>query len=240
MKPEMTEFWTPQPAVVTPGEYAQDGMQNPPSDAIVLFDGTNLDQWISAKDGTSAAPWTVENGYVMVKPGSGDIRTKATFDDFQLHIEWSTPADTLGKTSQGRGNSGVFLQGIYEVQMLDVYNNKTYSNGQAGSIYKQTRPLVNAMRPPMKWNVYDIIYTAPRFKQDGSVRFPARVTVLHNGVVVQNNTTRLGPTEYIGIPQYPPTEKGHSNCKTTATRCASATYGYAPCKAHPSAISQSK
>ncbi|MFT2008179.1 DUF1080 domain-containing protein [Pontibacter sp. 13R65] len=193
MVPEMTEFWEPEPRVVTPGQ----GMAAP-SDALVLFDGKSLDQW-KAKSGGGAAAWQVKDGTFIV--GKGDISTKREFGDFQLHIEWSAPNKVEGN-SQGRGNSGIFLQDRYELQVLDSYNNRTYSNGQAGSIYKQHRPLVNAMRPPTEWNVYDIIYTAPRFKEDGSLFSPARVTVLHNGVLIQNNTEVKGPTEYIGLPEY--------------------------------------
>ncbi|MCC9167001.1 3-keto-disaccharide hydrolase [Pontibacter harenae] len=194
MVPEMTEFWEPEVRVITPGT----NNTAAPSDAIVLFDGKNLSEW-KAKDGGGAAQWQVNNGEFTV--GKGDISTKREFQDFQLHIEWSAP-DLVQSSSQGRGNSGIFLQDRYEVQVLDSYNNRTYSNGQAGSIYKQHRPLVNAMRKPNEWNVYDIIYTAPRFKEDGSVFSPARVTVLHNGVLVQNNVDIKGPTEYIGLPEY--------------------------------------
>ena len=150
----------------------------------------------------SGAPieWEVEQGVMTVKPSSGSIRTKREFGDFQLHVEWSAPTEIVGE-SQGRGNSGVFMQGIYEVQILDNYGNETYANGQAGSIYKQTPPLVNACQKPGKWNTYDIIYTAPRFKEDGSLQSHGRITVLHNGVLVQNNTMILGTTEYIGFPR---------------------------------------
>lgn len=199
MKPGMTEFWEPEVEVVTPGEHQDNAFISAPSDAIVLFDGTDLSEW-EHMDG-SVAKWTVHDGVVTVNKGTGNIKTKRDFMDFQLHLEWRTPEDITG-TSQARGNSGVFLQERYEVQVLDNYNNRTYANGQVGSIYKQARPLKNAMRPPGAWNVYDIIFTAPRFKEDGSVFSPGRVTVLHNGVVVQNNTTIVGPTEYIGIPQY--------------------------------------
>lgn len=199
MKPEMTEFYEPVPAVVTPGKVAANAFITAPSDAIVLFDGKDLSRWQN-KDG-GAAQWDVKNGIFTVKKGTGDISTVQEFNDFQLHIEWSVPAKITG-TGQARGNSGIFLQGIYELQVLDNYNNKTYVNGQAGSIYKQTPPLKNAMRQPGEWNVYDIIYTAPRFKEDSSLFSPARVTVIHNGVVVQNNTTITGNTPYIGLPKY--------------------------------------
>ncbi|MBC3539117.1 DUF1080 domain-containing protein [Rufibacter sediminis] len=193
MTPEMTEFWEPEPRVVTPG------LNNAaPSDAIVLFNGKYLAEWKAKADGAEAK-WAVKNGAFTV--GKGDITTKKEFGDFQLHLEWSAPDEVKG-SSQGRGNSGIFLQDRYEVQILDSYQNRTYSNGQAASIYKQHRPLVNAMSKPAEWNVYDIIYTAPRFKEDGSLFSPARVTVLHNGVVVQNNVGIKGTTEYIGLPQY--------------------------------------
>ncbi len=194
MVPEMTEFWEPEVRVVTP---AANGT-SAPSDAIVLFDGKNLSAW-KAKDGSGEAQWKVKDNAFTV--GKGDISTKKEFGDFQLHLEWSAPDEVKG-TSQGRGNSGIFLQDRYEVQILDNYNNRTYANGQAGSVYKQHRPLVNAMRKPTEWNVYDIIYTAPRFKEDGSLFTPARVTLLHNGVLVQNNVDLKGPTEYIGLPEY--------------------------------------
>ncbi|WKN33923.1 DUF1080 domain-containing protein [Porifericola rhodea] len=194
-KPEDTEFWDPEVKKVTPGKGSE-----APSDAIVLFDGSDLSKWKSQKDG-GKAPWTVENGYFTVKPGTGGIQTKENFGDFQLHIEWRSPQKVEGE-GQGRGNSGIFLQGMYEVQVLDSYDNRTYRNGQAGSIYKQSPPLVNAMRPVDEWEVYDIIYTAPRFdEKNGAMLEKAQVTVLHNGIVVQNATTIHGTTEYIGPPK---------------------------------------
>ncbi|MCU0352419.1 MAG: DUF1080 domain-containing protein [Cytophagales bacterium] len=199
MRPEMTEFWEPQVRVVTPGNGTA-----APSDAIVLLDGKDLSKWESAKDG-SAPKWELKDGAMTVVRGTGDVRTKDKFGDFQLHIEWRAP-EKVESQGQGRGNSGIFLQDRYELQVLDSYQSRTYSNGQAGSIYKQTPPLVNAMRKPGEWQVYDIIYTAPRFKEDGSVFSPARVTVLHNGVLIQNNFEIKGPTEYIGLPNY----KAHS------------------------------
>lgn len=196
MRPGMTEFWEPQPTIVTPGDIQTNSA---PSDAIVLFDGKDLSAWENGKKG--AVEWVVNSdGTFTVVKGKGGIQTKQQFEDFQLHIEWRIPTDISGE-SQGRGNSGVFLQGIYELQILDNYQNETYSNGQAGSIYKQARPLVNAMRKPGEWNVYDIIYKAPIFKEDGTYRTPPTVTVIHNGIVVQNNTTIIGTTEYIGIPR---------------------------------------
>lgn len=199
MKPEMTEFYAPVPAVVTPGKPSASGFISAPSDAIVLFDGTDLSKW-KGKDG-GPAKWEVKNGVITVKKGTGDISTVQDFNDFQLHIEWSAPATITG-SGQARGNSGIFLQGVYELQVLDNYNNKTYVNGQAGSIYKQTAPLKNSLVPPGNWNVYDVIYTAPRFKEDSTLFSPARVTVLINGVLVQNNTTITGNTPYIGLPKY--------------------------------------
>ena len=201
MKPGMSEFWTPQPPVVTPGTYQGDGMMSPPSDAIVLFDGKDLSAWENQDGG--AAEWAVQNGVFTVTKGKGIIQTKQKFENFQLHIEWTAPTEVKGE-SQGRGNSGVFLQGIYEVQILDCYQNETYRNGMTGSLYKQTAPLVNVMRKPGEWNTYDIIYSAPVFKEDGSYRIPPQVTVIQNGVVLQNNTTILGTTEYIGFPQVKP------------------------------------
>lgn len=199
MKPEMTEFYDPVPAIVTPGKSAPNAFITAPSDAIVLFDGKDLSKWKS-KDG-GAAKWDVKNGVFTVKKGTGDISTVEEFNDFQLHIEWSAPSNITG-SGQARGNSGIFLQGVYELQVLDNYKNKTYVNGQAGSIYKQTAPLKNPLLPPGDWNVYDVIYTAPRFKEDSTLFSPARVTVIINGVLVQNNTIITGNTPYIGLPKY--------------------------------------
>jgi hypothetical protein len=192
--PELTEVWEPVPRVVTPGQGTA-----PPSDAIALFDGASFDNWVSARDG-GEVKWRLEDGAMTVVRGTGDIRTKQEFGDFQLHIEWRTPAEVVGE-GQGRGNSGIFLQSRYEVQVLDSYNNTTYPNGQAASLYKQTIPLVNACRPPGEWQTYDIIYTAPRFNDDGYRIRPGYVTVIHNGIVVQNNTEIKGTTEYIGLPK---------------------------------------
>ena len=207
MRPQMTEYWEPVPKIVDPGPYP--GMVPPPSDAVVLFDGKDLSKWKS-RDG-SEAKWKVDNGMITVVKGTGDITTRQKFGDYQLHIEWKIPEDIQGQ-SQARGNSGVFLQDLsddlkkpaywYEVQVLDNYNSPTYVNGQAGSIYKQNPPLANAMRKPGEWNVYDITYTAPRFNEDGSVFSPARVSVIHNGVLVQNNYEIKGHTAYIGHPKY--------------------------------------
>ena len=193
--PKLTELWEPQPRVVTPGKTAAD----PPSDAIVLFDGKNTDAW-QGRDG-GPIKWKVEDGAMTVVAGTGDIRTKQGFGDCQLHIEWRTPAEVKG-SDQGRGNSGIFFMDRYELQVLDNYNNKTYANGQAGSIHKQLPPLVNACRPPGEWQTYDVIWIAPRFNEDGSVKSQARITVFHNGVLVQNDAVLLGGTQYIGIANY--------------------------------------
>lgn len=199
MKPEMTEIWEPEVDVVTPGAKLGDA----PSDAIILFDGSSMSAWVSQKDAKKPSPWEIiDNDYMQVVPGSGGIQTKMAFGDCQLHLEFSAP-DKVESAGQGRGNSGVFFQNRYELQILDSYNNRTYRNGQAGSIYKDHAPLVNAMRDPLSWNTYDVIYTAPRFKADGRLDAPARITVLHNGVLVQNNTTINGNTYYIGLHNYP-------------------------------------
>lgn len=198
MTPGMSEYWTPQPKIVTPGDIKTNSA---PSDAIVLFDGKDLSAWENTKG--EPAQWIVHDGVFTVNKKAGDIQTKQKFDSYQLHIEWCVPENITG-TSQGRGNSGIFMQGMYEVQVLDCYNNETYVNGQTGSIYKQTPPLANAMRKPGEWNVYDIIYSAPVFKEDGTYRVPPRITVIQNGIVLQNNTTILGTTEYIGFPKVIP------------------------------------
>ena len=196
MRPAMTEFWTPQPKIVTPGDAMT---QSAPSDAIVLFDGKDLSAWKSCKTGGDA-DWTVHNGVFTVDKTKGDIITRESFGSMQLHIEWCVPKNITG-TSQGRGNSGVFLQNRYEIQILDNYQNETYANGQAGSVYKQVMPLANAMRKPGEWNVYDIIYNAPVFNEDGTYRVPPTVTVIQNGVLLLNNFTIRGTTEYIGHPR---------------------------------------
>lgn len=198
MRPGMTEFWTPQRKVVTPGNIQTNSA---PSDAIILFDGKDLSAWHNGKD--EPAGWTVKNGIVTVDKTKGDIVTRQKFGSYQLHLEWCVPTNIDGE-GQGRGNSGVYMQDMYEVQILDCYNNETYINGMTGSIYKQTPPQVNAMRKPGEWNVYDIIYTAPVFKEDGTYLYRPRITLLHNGVVLQNNTEILGTTEYIGIPRVVP------------------------------------
>jgi hypothetical protein len=187
----------PQPPVVTPGPAVSVA---PPSDAIVLFDGRDLSRW-RAGDG-SEARWRVENGYVEVVASTGSLVTADAFGDAQLHIEWAAPATPSGE-GQGRGNSGVFFMGgRYEVQILDSFENPTYPDGQAGALYGQIPPLVNASRPPGEWQSYDIIFRAPRFAADGTVTSPARVTVLHNGVLIQDNVELVGPTAHNARPPY--------------------------------------
>jgi phosphodiesterase/alkaline phosphatase D-like protein len=194
--PALTEVWEPVPPVVSPGENGA-----PPSDAIVLFDGRDLDAWQHA-DRTPAS-WRVADDAFTVVVGAGDIETKQAFGDIQLHLEWRTPA-VVEREGQGRGDSGVFLQKRYEVQVLDSYENRTYSNGQAGSIYKQYVPLANASREPGEWQTYDIVFTAPRFGPDGALLSPAWVTVFHNGVLVQDHVEIVGRTQFIGPPSYEP------------------------------------
>lgn len=194
MKPEMTEVWDPEVEIVTPGERYGDA----PSDAIILFDGINMNEWTN--DNGGLPQWPVEGGVVTV--GKEQVKTKRKFGSVQLHIEWRSPSKVEG-TSQGRGNSGVFFSdGRYEVQVLDSYDNRTYRNGQAGSVYKQYAPLVNASKRPGEWQTYDIIFMQPHFNEDGSYLVPPRITVLHNGVLVQNNVVLRGPTAYIGMPEY--------------------------------------
>ncbi len=199
-KPADTEVWEPVPPVVTPGRTNADA----PSDAVVLFDGRTLDQWVSARD-ESPARWTVADGVLTVNKQAGDIRTRRTFGNYQLHVEWRIPTNVTG-SGQERGNSGVYLawlgNGGYELQVLDSYENKTYVNGQAASIYKQYPPLVNAARKPGEWQSYDVVWTAPTFNADGSLATPAYVTAFHNGVLVQNHVALRGQTEYIGTPAY--------------------------------------
>ena len=185
-----------EPPVITPGRTSSDA----PSDAIVLFDGKDLSGWRSLKDG-GGAKWQVKDGYMEVVPKTGDIATKEEFGDCQLHIEWATPAEVKG-ADQERGNSGVFLMQRYEVQVLDSYNNKTYYHGQAGSIYKQHAPLVNACRKPGEWQTYDIIFKAPKFDEQGKVIERARITVLQNGVLIQNNVEIYGNTWHDRPPLY--------------------------------------
>lgn len=193
-RPEHTEVWEPEPPVVTPGEATA-----PPSDAIVLFDGADLSAW-RGEDG-EAAGWSVEGGAMTVVEGAGDIVTRQAFGDVQLHIEWRTPAQVEGE-GQGRGNSGIYFMELYELQVLDSYENRTYANGQAGSVYKQHIPLVNASRPPGAWQSYDVIFTAPRFGSGGELEKPAFMTAFHNGVLVLNHAELEGPTLWIGQSAY--------------------------------------
>ncbi len=196
----------PQPRVVTPGtESSPERAGTPPSDAVVLFDGTSLSGWTSVKGG-GPAQWKVENGYAEVAPGTGDIQTKEEFGDCQLHVEWATPTEVVGH-SQGRGNSGVFLMGRYEFQVLDCYQNPTYADGTAGAIYGEYPPLVNPARRPGEWQSYDIIWIAPRFEGDRLVS-PAYATVILNGVVVQYHRELIGPTTHRKVADWvahPPT-----------------------------------
>ena len=203
-KPEDTEVWADVP-VVKPGAYAP---TPPPADAVVLFDGRDLSQWASVRDG-SPARWTVRDGAFTVAKGTGNIQTRRSFGSYQLHLEWRIPAGIKGE-GQARGNSGLFLASIgegdlgYELQIMDSYNNRTYANGQAGSIYKQFAPLANPARQPGEWQTYDVVWTAPTFGADGAVTRPAAVTVLMNGVLVQDHAVLKGPTQYIGQPSYKP------------------------------------
>ena len=194
VKKKSTAIWEPIPVVITPGTAT-----TAPSDAIVLLDGSSLNEWESTKEGE--ALWKLEDGGMSVVPGKGGIQTKKSFGDCQLHIEWRSPA-IVKDDSQDRGNSGVFFQGQYEVQVLDSYNNMTYVNGQAGSVYKQYIPLVNACRPPGEWQSYDIVFKAPVFKENGDLLSPGYFTVLHNGVLVQNHVELKGKTVHGGDPYY--------------------------------------
>jgi hypothetical protein len=202
-RPEDTEQWTPVPPVIVPGAARE---APPPSDAIVLFDGKGLGEWVSVKD-QSPAQWTVADGVFTVRKGTGNIETRRRFTNYQLHLEWRVPAGITG-SGQARGNSGLFLASTgagdagYELQILDSYNNKTYVNGQAGSIYKQSPPLANAMRAPGEWQSYDVIWTAPTFNADGSLKTPAAVTAFMNNVLVQDHFVLRGETAYIGAPRY--------------------------------------
>jgi len=214
--PELTDDWTPvTDSVITTGAFLE-----PPSDAIVLFDGTDLSHWQAApgyfpsmegvpgyleiiQQEHGPAPWKVEDGVMTVVPGSGNIMTKQGFGDMHLHVEWKTPSVIEGD-GQVRGNSGVFLMGLYEIQVLDSWQNPTYSNGQAGSIYKQKAPMVNASRPPGEWQSYDIFFEAPYFDDDGNLIKAAYVTVLHNGVLIHHRERLQGPTVYIGLSHYEP------------------------------------
>ena len=215
---EATEYYEPVPPVVTPGTWT-----GAPSDATILFDGSGLESWKTPHfpygvnmdqmkamaamtfnldwDARTAAKWTSQDGQMIVVPGEGSIETKKAFGNAQLHIEWLAPVDS-GKEGQGYSNSGIFLMGLYEVQILNNYKNPTYVNGQSSSIYKQHPPLANACRPPGEWQTYDIIFNAPTFDDKGKLTKAAFITVLHNGVLTQNHVKLLGPTCYIGAPYY--------------------------------------
>jgi hypothetical protein len=195
--PKATEFYEPVPPKVKPGDDCGD----PPADAIVLLGpDAATDEWVDEDTG-GPVEWTREDGTLVVNPGTGYIATRRKFGSVQLHVEWRSP-DEPDREGQDRGNSGVFLMGRYEIQVLESEGSDTYTNGQAGSVYKQTPPLVNALRPMGEWQSYDIIFTAPEFNADGMLIRPAYVTVLMNGVVVQNHFEIKGPTEYIGLPNY--------------------------------------
>lgn len=218
MKPEDTESYAYTPQMVTPGIFT-----SAPSDAIVLFDGKDLSQWHHPKHGYGGrmdhveqvmklrsteqsytdAKWKVKGNSMIVVPSSGAIETKQSFGSMQLHIEWLSPTDE-GKSGQFYSNSGVIIMGLYEVQVLNSYENETYPNGQAGSIYKQHIPLVNASKPPGEWQAYDIIFNAPSFDAEGNLTKPAYLTVIHNGVLIQNHVELWGPAIYIGKPYYVP------------------------------------
>lgn len=213
-----SEQWEPVPQKVTPGF-----LSSAPSDATVLFEGTDLSEWHNPKYEYGArmdhvesvlnarlkaqeyteAEWIVKDGAMIVNPGKGAIETKQSFGDMQLHIEWLSPEDP-GKEDQFYSNSGIFLMSLYEIQVLNSYENVTYSNGQAGALYKQEIPLVNASRPPGEWQSYDIIFTAPVFEVNGNLKSPAYVTAFHNGVLIQNHAEVKGPCVYIGEPHYIP------------------------------------
>jgi hypothetical protein len=201
-KPEDTEVWQPVPPVVTPGATTA----APPSDAIILFDGKNLNEWVSAQDHTPAK-WIVSDGVITVSKVAGNIETRRAFKNYQLHLEWRVPKYVTG-SGQLRGNSGLFLASTgpedagYELQILDSYQNATYVNGMAGSIYKQSIPLANPTRKPGEWQTYDVVWIAPTFNPDGTLKTPAYVTVIFNGVLVQNHFELKGETLYIGQPFY--------------------------------------
>ncbi len=189
------EVWTTLPAVI-PGAFTNEA----PSDAIVLYNGKDFSAF-HGRDGKKIG-WKIDpNGALTDVKGAGDLITNQSFGDCQLHVEFRTPAIVKGE-GQSRGNSGVYLMGLYEIQVLDSYKNPTYSNGQAAAVYKQHIPLVNASREPGQWQAYDILFKAPVFKENGSLDKPATVTVLHNGVLVQNNVTIIGPTDWVRKPVY--------------------------------------
>jgi hypothetical protein len=196
----------PHPRVVTPGtESTQAQPGRAPSDAVVLFDGKDLSKWVNRRRGSvTEAKWKVENGYMEIVGGTGDLLSKEKFGDAQVHVEWASPAPVAGD-SQGRGNSGVLLMERYEIQVLDCFNNPTYADGHAGAIYGQWPPLVNACRKPGEWQTYDIIFEAPRFA-DGKLAKPAFFTVLHNGVLLHNRKELMGPTLFRQVAHYAPHE----------------------------------
>lgn len=189
----------PRPPVVTPAQH--DWSVPPPSDAIILFDGKDLSNWRDAAGGP--AKWTTRDGYMESVPNSGYIFSAGKFGDVQLHVEWAAPLPAKGR-SQGRGNSGVFLMGLYEVQVLDSYDNETYADGQAAAIYGQYPPLVNACLPPGEWQCYEILFRRPRMNTDGTVAQAARITVIHNGILVQDNVEIWGPTAWLQYRPYEP------------------------------------
>lgn len=205
-RPEETEVWEPAPPIVTPG--SPSGAATPPSDALVLFDGESLDEWVNVRDGAPAT-WVVSGGILTVDKPSGNIETRRRFGSYQLHLEWRVPQGVTGM-GQARGNSGLFLASTgrgdagYELQILDSYENPTYVNGMAGSIYKQSVPLANPSRPPGEWQTYDVVWTAPVFDETGELRTPARVTALFNQVLVQRDFALAGETVFIGTPRYRP------------------------------------
>jgi hypothetical protein len=215
-RPEDTEVWEPVPRIVAPVDDAID--RTPPADAIVLFDGSDLDEWVGTRDGT-AAGWRVRDGELSVDKASGNIETRRRFRNYELHFEWRVPEGITGE-GQARANSGVFLAATgrgdrgYELQILDSHGNTTYANGMAGSIYKQSIPLANPSRPPGEWQSFDVEWTAPTFSADGALRTPARVTVRWNGVLVQDDFELRGETVYIGAPTY--TTHGDSPIKLQA------------------------
>lgn len=199
LSPKDTEIWEPIPPTVTPYN-----KNNVPSDAIVLFDGSDFNNWVNAKNNRQVN-WTLNKDKSMTVNKNNNpigIKTKESFGSIQLHLEWKSPKSDVNKSGQHRGNSGVFIQERYEIQILDNNNNPTYSNGQVSSIYKQTIPLVKASVPTGEWNSYDIIYHAPEFKKDKTLSKPATITVIHNGILVIDHFTIKGPTEFIGIPKY--------------------------------------
>jgi len=185
----------PKPRVVTPA--SQPGQ--PPSDAVLLFSGTSLDEW-TARDG-SPSRWVVKDGYMQTVPGAGPVVSKRAFGDVQVHVEWATPSPAVGR-GQDRGNSGVYFMGLYEIQVLDSHQNDTYADGQAASLYGQHPPLVNASRPAGEWQSYDIVFRRPRFNANGVLISPARFTVFHNGVLVQDNAELWGPTNWLQTDPY--------------------------------------